>query len=192
MRQRSNLLNITRLTRCFDSACALIGVAVLVALGPTIFVEFASASGPAATELVRVDGAVASCTATRDGAVLALAGQPGIYLASGGPPETCTEAFAMHAGGTRVTTYVAATDRQQRDRVTPIPTYAMTVDGVALRTVADYQDIGWLDRIVFLGLGIAALCALFVCVRRFRRAPGALRGLLFGERHPPPDSARAK
>jgi hypothetical protein len=161
---------VRRLVRGFDAVCAVLGLALLVALTPGLLVLSAHASGPRAGELVRIEGTLTSCHSDRDGSVFTLSGQPGSYRSVVGPPETCADSLLSSAKDLRVAVYVNSADRQLPPGAVAIPTYGMAVAGTVLRSANQDMRIGRIDAAVFLLLAIGSAATLFMLVRSMRRA----------------------
>jgi hypothetical protein len=155
--------------RGFDALCVILGLALLIALAPTLLILSAHASGPAASQLVRIEGKLTSCRSDSDGSTFTLSGQPDSYRSVTGPPETCADALADTEQGLSVAVYVVPADQRASHSTAAIPTYGMTVDGTVLRSANQDMQIGRIDAAVFLLLALGSAGTLFAVVRTTRR-----------------------
>jgi hypothetical protein len=171
---------IVRFVQGFDGLCFLLGIGALVVLAPTLLILSARASGPGSGQLIRIEGALASCHSVQTGAVFTLLGQPGAYRTTIGPPETCEDELSAQANGTQVAVFVDESDYRRSGPQSITATYGMTVNGIVLRSAKEDVRIGYLDALVFLTLGVASAGTLIVLGRRIRRAPGSIYGLISG------------
>jgi hypothetical protein len=169
-----------RFVRGFDSLCVILGLALLIALAPTLLILSAHASGPAASQLVRIEGRLTSCRTDSDGSIFTLSGQTDSYRSVAGPPETCGDALADTDQGLWVAVYVEPPDQRTSPSTAAIPTYGMTVAGRILRSANQDMRIGRIDAAVFLLLALGAAGTLFAVVRTTRRAQKPFRYLLAG------------
>ena len=164
-----------RFVRGFDALCVILGLALLIALAPTLLILSAHASGPAASQLVRIEGRLTSCRTDSDGSIFTLSGQTDSYRSVAGSRRIPRRA----ARATQRTPMRPLRARRKR-RTAAIPTYGMTVAGRILRSANQDMRIGRIDAAVFLLLALGAAGTLFAVVRTTRRAQKPFRYLLAG------------
>jgi hypothetical protein len=112
----SDSLSLTvaqRLSRLFDLVTALAGIAALIALGPWMLINAATAPVPEAGDLMQLDGITVTCRPTVGGAELRLAGYAREFHSL---LDSCERAVAQPGHPARVSLHVVRSDLNARQR----------------------------------------------------------------------------
>jgi hypothetical protein len=146
-----------RLSRFFDLVTALAGVAALIALGPWMLINAATAPVPEAGELMQLDGITVTCRPTMGGAELRLAGYPREFHAL---LDSCEKAVAQPGHPVHVSLHVVRSDLNARQRAAPIPSFGLIVEGKVVNMLGADLNVARVDRVVLSASGLLASAAL--------------------------------
>lgn len=146
-----------RLSRLFDLVSALAGIAALIALGPWMLINAATAPVPEAGDLMQLDGITVTCRPTVGGAELRLAGYAREFHSL---LDSCERAVAQPGHPAHVSLHVVRSDLNARQRAAPIPSFGLIVEGKVINVLSADLSVARLDRLVLSAGGLLACAAL--------------------------------
>jgi hypothetical protein len=166
------------LRRFFDVTCAVLGLMLLVLLGPWMLCRAINSPTPQIAQLVRVSSAVRECRPTLAGLRVSLRGYANSFQI---PLDACG---ALQPAGTHeaiVVLNVVSWELMRGNANSTVRTFGLEVQNVVVRPIGEDLKTARLDRAIMSVTGCAGTAVLLCITWILATRRGSIRSLLTGE-----------
>jgi hypothetical protein len=166
------------LRRSFDATCSILGLMLIVLLGPWMLVHAITDPTPQPTDLVQLSGITQRCRPVLGGLRVSLQGHANEFRVL---LDSCASSDASLTQASHVTVNVVPEELRRASSHSTIRTFGLEVRGNVVRSMAEDIRISKIDRCIMAATGVTGTAALLLIIWILAKRQGSFKSLLTGE-----------